>query len=265
MAAVLARMNRVSAGRLLLSRAMESWGLSDFRELLHWIRPGEVSKTDAILTRHLDPASGRENLERQVTIYLKLNQPLDDQVMDLAHELTHAIARPQWDPYDPKLTRARYLKIAIEGVGGEVDAVIQECQVGVELAGQAGTPVSRCDDYRVGKKLSRQKILKDFYRVGHWKPQITAALGQDVQQFPDLSDRSPTLYSSTGGAPYPVALLNEYLSLTQAACENSKTRIRTLAAARSPAGTDVQEKTLQFISRRCAQSLEIHDSTQTSH
>ena len=108
-------LEHLPTGRDLLSRAKKFWNLGRTASLRGVLKFGEASKTDAVLTRHFNPKTGEETRERQVTVYLRERQNLDDLVLDLAHELVHATTRPGWDPYDPRLTAGKYIWAAIEG------------------------------------------------------------------------------------------------------------------------------------------------------
>ena len=244
---------------------MESEIPESLRERFRW---GDASRTDAVLTRHYDSETGQETRERKVTIYLRRGQPMEEMMLDLAHELVHATSRPAWDPYDPKLTAAEYIRVAIEGAGGEVEAVQAECRVSLELfttrvAGGARLDAektksldSRCTRY--GGSLAMDVIRKDFYRVGRWNTELQSRLGEGARKLlPLLSSEKPSLYSSTGGAPYPVALLEEYRQMTTVACENSRRRAATLAedgdsSLRSPASvSEIEQSNRLFLTRRC--------------
>ena len=250
-------LRRVPSGKVLLERALEHWEMASFSELLTLFSWGSASKTDAVLTRHFNPKTGREQRERRVTIFLRNDQSLQDLVLDIAHELTHATAKPDWDPYDPYLTPASYIWNAIEGGGGEVDALVAECQVGMELASRYGVSADRCKRYRGASEdslhpvIERQKVVRDFYRVGNWHEDLTRALGTDLTLFPMLSDDKPELYSSTGHAPYPVALLQEYDDITRIACTNSKKRLDSLPERNLASGDPLRKSIHLFLERRC--------------
>jgi hypothetical protein len=186
-------------------------------------------------------------------IYLRRDQSLQETILDLAHEMTHAVSGPQWDPYDPNLTPGLYIKTAIEGTGGEVEAVLNECHVSEELAQRFGTKNARCEGYFRGLTgdEAKAKILRDFYRVGQWREALSEGLNGEEKLFPHLSDQKPTLYSSTGNSPYPISLLREYEELTKVACSNSVRRMGTL---RKPAS--IREATARFIARRCSLSAQ---------
>ena len=258
MSSALGILLHVPSGRALLERAQKFWKIprpEDLKSVLRW---GIASKTDAVLTRHFDPATGEERRERQVTVYLRESQGLEDTVLDLAHELVHATSRPSWDPYDPQLTAGKYIWAAIEGEGGEVDAVEAECRVGFELLeryGAASLTSRRCRGYLESRttELSRELIRKDFYRVGKWSSEIREHLGRERSLFPMLSPDVPRLYSSTGHAPYPVALFREFQEITQIACENSRKRAEASrnGLARTPAAA-AGNGISHFITHRCS-------------
>jgi len=246
-------------GRRLLRDGQKKWGyskLSDLEKILRW---GEVSRTDAIVTRKYDSAKKREWRERDVTVYLRPIQSFDEIVLDLAHELIHAINDPEWDPYDPNLTQARYIYSAIEGQGGEIDALVSECQVSLELYAQdvrtlaqvksRSNAVKRCYRYldSRGHRISRDKVKEDIYRVGEHKSGLLLNLGDEAKLFTALSSDEPTLYSSTGNAPYPLSLAREYRELMSVACENSWRRLQ--AQGRRPSNDN--DSTWTFVQKRC--------------
>lgn len=216
---MLERLERSATGRVLVQGAR---ALSITRDLQEWIRPAAVSRTDAVLTRVFFPATGREVRQREVTVYLRMDLNHEDLLLDLAHELTHATQGAAWDPYDPTLTREAYVSRAITGVGGEVDALISECRVSKELAvPSAHVP---CDRYLQGSQVFRDRLVRDFYKIG----------------------ADAVLFSSTGKAPYPVALAQEYDALMKIACTNTERRMRE-ADPTSP----IFETATHFFEQRC--------------
>ena len=247
-----------ASGRKLLEQAMQFWNLKDVKEVVRFLRWDSASRTDAVLIRHFDPRTGTEDRERKVTVFLRSNQKLEEVVMDLAHELSHAVAKPVWDPYDPDLSAGDYLYSSIEGPGGEIDAVARECQVATELSGFGDFDLSRCERYLKPVAQEEQKILRDlirvdFYKVGRWYSKLKESLGVQIKRFPLLSSQNPRLYSSTGQSPYPYALLREYEELTQIACENSRNRLRSFSD-RQPASVgnrDPSRSVRLFLESRC--------------
>ena len=166
--------------------------------------------------------------------------------------MVHATTRPIWDPYDPALTPGKYVWASIEGRGGEVDAVFFECKVEADLAETFGVKSNRCNAYRTqdDEPQLRKQITQDFYRVGKWNSEAAKELGDEKSFFPHLSGDSPKLYSSTGHAPYPIALYREYQELTRAACDNSRKRQQSRAPA-----SDSDFSARQFLVRRCDTAL----------
>ena len=239
-------------GRTLIQKAKRRLAAKTDSELIALFRSSSVSKTDATLTRQFNPETGEEFRKRDVTIYLRAEQNINDLVLDMAHELAHFVFIQPWDPYDPALTAAQYIYTAIEKPGGEVDAIDAECRVGLELSIARGLSAERCKTYLIGIKgqVDRNKIKEDLYKVGRHKGQFVKTLGLESELFPLLSDQPPALFSSTGKAPYPIALLAEFKELTDIACENSRRRIESIGG-RSPASEFFKEKDAYFLSRRC--------------
>lgn len=283
---VLLLLSKTESGRDLLVRAHRSFRIplaedgslprldqDSWKSVVIW---DHVSRTDAVLTRHFDSTTGEELRERQVSIHLKRGQSFSDLFFDLSHELTHAVAGPNWDPYDPNLTASRYVISALESPGGEIDAIYAECRLAFEvlqIPGNTGDEWSahgvRCSRYLKKGSLAvidREKIKSEFYRVGRWYSDLSSELGDEKGSLPLLSSDSPKLYSSTGGAPYPVALVREYQEINVAACANSKRRLTSVTdAVRRPAGEaasseeyssavneQIRGKTEAFLRLRCA-------------
>ncbi|MBL7715720.1 MAG: hypothetical protein JNL01_09655 [Bdellovibrionales bacterium] len=283
---VLILLSQTESGRDLLRRAQKAFRLptdersedrslprldqNTWKSVVVW---DHVSRTDAVLTRHFDSTTGEELRERQVSVHLKRGQSYSDLFFDLSHELTHAVAGPNWDPYDPQLTASRYVISALEAPGGEIDAIFVECKLAFEVAGNAGALGKewsahglRCSRYLSNSQMDRNKIKAEFYRVGRWYSDLASELGEEKDFLPLLSGDSPKLYSSTGGAPYPVALVREYQEINMAACANSKKRLSSVTEAnRRPAGTadsgeeyssaisdQIRGKTEAFLRLRCA-------------
>lgn len=244
--AILQVLKSIPTGSKMVQYALLNWGSRDLGHLVEHIQWGDVSRTDTLLTRKFNPKTGLEDRERIVTIYLRSHQSELEVILDLAHELVHATSRPSFDPYDPTLTASEYVWSAIEGPGGEIDAVEQECQVGRELSVFRKQKVQRCENYKKMNRISREKIRKDFYRVGEWYSELSSRLGAKLKKFPLLSPQKPSLYSSTGRSPYPISLLNEFDDLTDTACTNSQRRIENLGPQ-----FELKDRIMKFIRMRC--------------
>lgn len=253
---VLKVLNKSERGRELTRQAMEFWKVNSVSELSSFLKWSTESRTDAIIVRQFDPKTGNEERQREVSVSLKSSQVLHSVVLDLAHELSHALSKPAWDPYDPKLGAAEYIFSAIEGHGGEIEAVKAECEVAIELA-TLGEEIdkSRCQSYVDRNQILENRVRADFYRVGSWYSRLAKQLGPELKRFPALSAEAPKLFSSTGHSPYPVALLQEYEEMNWVACENSLKRLqnlkgRSIAAVRTL--SQPEESIREFIKNRCS-------------
>lgn len=221
----------VPLGNTLIQKAFLIWKTESLERLMENFKWSDASRTDTVLTRHYNPKTESEERERQVMIYLRRDQSVGEVVLDLAHELVHATSRPNFDPYNPLLSVGNYILGAIDGEGGEVDAVFMECQVAVQLVSRLGIPLSRCQGYlhslspSIGQQVDREKIRSDFYRVGDWYSELQVKLAEEKSVLALLSSEAPHLFSSTGHTPYPFALMKEFEEITLLACKNSRNRI----------------------------------------
>lgn len=245
----IALVQSVESGRKLLDRSAEALGLRSPAELEWAVVTGKISHTEASLIRHFDSQTGTERQERKLTVHINTDQSVEQIALDLAHELTHASARPSWNPYDPKLTIERYVELNLEGPGGEVEAVTTECTIAAELEMRVDLRTHRCDRYFFRDErlvqVEKERILNDFYRVGLYLEAIETHLGYEPHaRFPRLSSRSPLLISSTGRVPYPLALINEYEELNRTACDNTR---RRLLSGQSEGNEDA----IEFLRARC--------------
>jgi len=212
---------------------------------------GSISRTDSLLTRAYHQSTGEEVREREVTLILKQQGSLHEIALDLAHELVHALREPMWDPYDPGLTLSQYVDRTILGPGGEAEALLFECQLAQELSASFGDALPKRCSFTVDlySKQAFSLLGREFYKIGGWMPWITKVWPHSSRDnvAKKFLDQSPTLYSATGGAPYPVSIAREYLELTKSACKNVR---RRLSSSRSPASHATKE--LDFLDRRCS-------------
>jgi hypothetical protein len=243
---ILEMLKHSKTGLSLLKKAQAKWRLDSIEALSAKIHFGVVSKTDAVLTRTYDPTSSKEIKERHTSIYLKSNQSMTETVLDLSHELVHATADPGWDPYDPDLSLARYMRSVIEGNGGEIEAVASECSVAAEIFSGESIAIKRCGQFW-GKP--KENLKSAFYRVGKEGLLELKEEGRlSIRELPDLSANEPILYSSTGGTTYPQALLSEYRVMTESACVNSRKRLLAVSTYTAPSGRSPASR---FIKSRC--------------
>ncbi len=241
---------RAPSGKKLVESAKKNLKAAALEKIF---QPDEVSHTVSQVKRQFNLRTGKATEERETRIHLKRDLSPTELLFDIAHELTHATFKPNWDPYDPNLTLGGYLWIELEGPGGEIDAVVSECLVAIELKSE-GQRNPRCQGYLVETdshlKVDRAKIREDLYRSGDAYSEVLARLGDERARFPLLSSRSPILQSATMGSPYPVALLRTYDELTKTACTHSKRRLeaRNLASE----ADETSAKTQEFLKRRCS-------------
>jgi hypothetical protein len=233
-----------------LAKAMKQWRVRTLWQLKKYFVFSTVSKTDSVVIRNLDPKTGAEKREREIQIFINENQSLQDIVIDVAHEMVHGTTPSYWDPYDPDLNLQKYMFQIIDGPGGEVEAVFQECLVATQIGASGGHTDRNCGRYRNSEQvLTKDNILKDLYRVGEQKQYVQKHLGEKAAEFKFLSDEPPQFFSSTGNAPYPVALIEEYRTMTQIACQNTQRRIETIDD-QSPFKAWLVNATL-FLKNRC--------------
>lgn len=240
------------AGRQLIERAQRTWEVQNWDELIGYFKWGSASRTDSTLVRTFYLESGEEKRERKVQVILREDQSDEEVALDLAHELVHALSPSVVDPYDPELTMGSYLLRSIEGEGGEVAAMMSECQLSLEMNQKSAHPrLKRCKRYidLENHQMSQSEILKDFYHSGSWYEEIRKELGHEALRLPHLSAAEPQFYSSIEGTPYPQALIQEYKQLTQAACHNIQERGQK-SSQRFHSQSWVQRKKL--IDQRCA-------------
>jgi hypothetical protein len=273
MKTVVLQLGETQAGKRLLQKARRYWNVRTDAELLSHLGWSTISKTDAVLTRKFDPKTGEESRDRHVNVFLKRDQSVAETVLDLAHELVHATEESGWDPYDPSLRAVDYIHQSIEGRGGEVEAVYQECLVSVEIAPVYVLPYDRCARYttehtvegghdhaHTHHSVQRKKIVDDFYRVGEQYESLVDRLGAHAKRLVHLSGADANLISSTWNEPYPLALYLEFEAMTASACKNSERRLARLErkAARAPASAVIKnqrKRTQQFLKARCEQKL----------
>jgi hypothetical protein len=236
-------LRQTGEGKKLLQKAQATLGPPHA-----WIDSGSIeasdlSRTDSTLVRRFDPLTQKESQHREIKVYIDASLPLHEFVLDLAHELTHASSTEPLNPYDPELTAGLYISRSIEARGGEAEALQRECAIARDLTEvfETRTP-TRCQRYAAEQspETQRQKIIRDFYRVGESYTELKSLLPDQP-----LSAETPVLISSTGGRSYPSSLLEEYHSLTDAACRNSRRRVEQKRSTNAD---------LQLLEKRCARS-----------
>ncbi len=254
---ILAQIQTTPTGKKLIESALAARELKDAQELASIFAWGRISKTDATVKRILDPLTYEERREKTLQISIRRDELPEEILLDAAHELVHATFRPDWDPYQPDWTAAKYIHFSIEGDGGEVQAVQTECQIATELLElkTIKTLPDRCKLYWGKNGIEKERVIREFYKLGRWQTELNRFLGEEVSTLPFLAAEEPAFYSSTGDAPYPIALYREFEALTEIACKNSQNRILILQPS-VEAGNEAAEPLVafaaRFVSKRCS-------------
>ncbi|MBK23176.1 MAG: hypothetical protein CME70_04145 [Halobacteriovorax sp.] len=245
-------------GKKLLYLAKEK-AAAQGETLLEVIKVGEGSLTDTTLVRRFSPSNPEQiDYETKTKVFVNQNLNTMDAVLDLAHELTHFTYREPFNPYRQNFKLHEFIHSTVEGKGGEVDAYMIECKVKQELFPKQNNSSSNCNkvtDQETGK-LSKKLGAQQFYKVGQFVRKFKRDLerfGIESHEFPYLSEDDSDFISSAYGKPYPIAALEEYVTIMGKACQNDYRRLAVLSRGtnRSPAseGTDFVHSRQSSLSR----------------
>lgn len=201
---------------------MKFWSVDRLEKLSSKIFLGDYSQTDTTVTRHFHLVRGKEERMSQTQIQISHGVSWEEQVLDLVHELVHALAFEKIDPYDAALTPELYILKRIEGPGGEKEALFEECLVAEEWLGRTHPLFSRCE--QLGVLDPSESWVSQFYQVGaQGKAELLEVL-QEAHLLP-LSEKPPVLFSSSSRIAYPVALYREFQVMNRTACVSSLKRL----------------------------------------
>ena len=199
--------------------------------LLDVIKPGKGSITDTTLVRKFSPLYPDKIIyESRSKVFLNVNLYPMDALLDLAHELTHYTFREPFNPYRENFKVQDFIVSTVEGVGGEVEAYLVECQVMQELFPGELSDRSRCQNIYDSQKhgFSKEAGVKQFYRVGKFIKEFQQQLQKhklEESQFPEATDLDGPFISSAYGLPYPLAAIYEYEGIMKKVCENDQKRL----------------------------------------
>jgi hypothetical protein len=202
--------------------------------LLDVVRPGSGSITDTTLVRKFSPLYPDKIIyETRSKVYLNVNLYPMDALLDLAHELTHYSFREPFNPYRDDFKVQDFIASTVEGVGGEVEAYLVECQVMQELFPAELSERSRCQNiYDPSmRSFSKAEGVKKFYRVGKFIKEFEQQLEKhkiETAQFPEATDLEGPFISSAYGLPYPLAAIYEYDGIMKKVCDNDEKRLSIL-------------------------------------
>lgn len=252
--AVLGILAETPYGRSLLQSA----AMRDPQYLFR-LKIGNSSLTESTLRRSFDLANGKEwfELYQEVTIAKQLS--LADAVLDLAHELTHFAFRKPMNPYHLDFDEVTFIRHGVEGLGGELDAFLSECQVTLEMSHKDPTfPMHPLCSAYLSKdgQVNREQARQDYYRVG--SKEFTPRLRSII---PEISSARAVFRSAQAGTAYPIALAKEFSETIRAACENNIKRLELIQVrvsaiqkerSRSPASLKTEEARIYaYQSRYC--------------
>jgi hypothetical protein len=215
----------VPEGRALLDEA-----LAKDPDVLTKVQPGAASFTESTFARTYSLLDGSERIELRHEVAISSKLPLSEAVVDLAHELVHFTAKEMLDPYKAGFELKEFVRRGIEGPGGELAALEQECLVAWALRRRYPSfPRHRlCAPYQNPEGgFDRERARDDYYAVGSWHGKLSDALKQAV---PEISSRRVVFTSSYARTPYPVALAQEFEATREAACANNRRKYRLISA-----------------------------------
>jgi len=209
------------------------------KSLLDLISFSQASVTDnTVLRRFFAHAPHQVSYEFRSTIFLASDLTYAHATIDLAHELTHFTYKPLVNPYEHFDHPVDFVRKVIDGHGGEVDAFMNECQVGKELMGSGFLQQGLCKHFVNGKTqdVDRVEVLKGFYALGEYQGQFLQAIDvisrnlpslpeTVVTYFPYVSQASTILISSAYNLPYPLAALQEFQKVRANICRSEWKRI----------------------------------------
>ncbi len=244
-------LERSDTGKTLVSEARAKarrFGLT----LSDVIKVGEGSLTDTTLIRKFHPESPEEvSYESRSQVFVNRHLAWREGILDLAHELTHYVYRPTFNPYTVNFSLADFVRSTIEGKGGEAHAFVTECRVMRELFTRDTNGDSNCrkienENGELDELLARQF----FYHVGSFYAQLKTIMADRgiLNHFPHLKEEKIKFVSSAYGLPYPLAAIHEYQSVLSRVCENDRRRLALMQSGRAPAAV---EKFRQDVENRC--------------
>ena len=235
----IALLNQVKVGSEILSKA-KALGIP--------IEGGLVSKTDVTAQRVTSQGGAHaEELKFQTRVTIALDKAPVFQALDLVHELVHATEAKN-NPFDPKLTAISYVQHGIEGAGGEAQAIATECAVGKSFSSSSFKERLKADTLQLIKARCQFvwnavpdpiRWTQSFYSLGQYYEgfiENLLSLHRDAKAennwLVKVDSRSPKFTSAVAHKPYPLALLEEYVAITQKVCNRAKmSKIgRTLAS-----------------------------------
>jgi hypothetical protein len=231
----------IPEGKKILDQAKKK--SAAFQEQLHM---GDASFTESTFVRTYSLLDGKEKIELRHEVTLSKKLSLADAVVDLAHELIHFTDKGMLDPYRPGFALKEFVKNGIEGPGGELAALREQCKVAWALQRDYEKFPTHllCSGYHLGALgFNETKAKRDYYSVGGWYSRLDA---ETQHALPEVTRERVQFNSSYAGKPYPVALVEEFRETRKAACANNRKKYSLIAAqadsGRGPASNDLQNE-----------------------
>jgi len=215
------------------------------------IKVGDGSVTDTTLLRRFNPNNPLDvAYDSRALVYINKHLRTYHAVLDLSHELIHYVYRKDFNPYERNFSLSGFIKNTIEGSGGEAEAYLSECKVNLELYNLNNSEQNRCREIFKSNNVGQQKKLaiKKFYQLGdYFKRFKDSVLKVDPHvnldaEFPHISDTQVSFHSSAYSKPYPIASIEEFVTISQSACQNESRRLEL--ASRNLAAETKQKKLL---------------------
>lgn len=237
---LVAVLETVPEGKRILDQAQAKNG-----GFLTQIHRGSASYTESTFVRTYSLLDGKERIELRHELTLSKELNLANAVVDLAHELVHYTDKGMLDPYRPGFALKEFVKNGIEGPGGELAALKEECLVAWSLERKYRNYPKHllCSGYHEGVLgFDSAKAKRDYYALGGWYHRADAELKRVI---PELSASRVQFNSSYAAKPYPVALAEEFRETKRAACANNRRKYRLIAAqatGRGPASSSLESE-----------------------
>ncbi|MBF0208561.1 MAG: hypothetical protein HQK53_16925 [Oligoflexia bacterium] len=244
-------LSKTASGKKILSLASSKLSsVKTAREkkgIAEIIHKGDISTTNTsilrkIITHPSTAATGTTTLAYSYTyshtIYIDRSLTIVEAVLDLAHELTHYVYRPENNPYQKNFRVKDFIVSTIEGRGGEADAYLVECKVWSELSriitnNKTHKNQKLCKEMYDARtqKFSKQKIVEEFYKLGGHYRQFIADIELyqlSPQDFPFATAHNARFFSSTYDLPYPLSALYEFQNTLKKVCDNDLKKIKLI-------------------------------------
>ncbi len=248
---LISMMEQSKEGKRVLDLAYEK-AASYGKTIYDVVKIGDGSVTDTTLLRRFNPNNPLDvAYDSRAIVYINKHLKTYHAVLDLSHELIHYVYREDFNPYERNFSLSGFIKNTIEGTGGEAEAYLSECKVNLELFDLENSEQSRCREVLKANDKTKQKTaaIKKFYQLGdYFKRFQDSVLKVDPYvdlslEFPHLSRTQVSFHSSAYSKPYPIASVEEYLTISKAACQNESRRLEL--ASRNIA-QETKQKNLLF-------------------